>query len=82
MTVSSLTARPLRILTVDDHPASRLLLKQQLIRLGYKVVAAENKLTADIRASDLHTDKDYKPIVLPLQAYHPALMYLTPVKFI
>lgn len=39
---SSLAARPLRILTVDDHPASRILLKQQLLRLGYDVVVAES----------------------------------------
>jgi len=34
--------RPLRILTVDDHPANRLLLTQQLTRLGHTVVEAEN----------------------------------------
>lgn len=34
--------RPLHILTVDDHPANRLLLTQQLTRLGHVVVEAEN----------------------------------------
>ncbi|NIF47410.1 transporter substrate-binding domain-containing protein [Enterobacter sp. Ap-1006] len=33
---------PLNILTVDDHPANRLLLKQQLLRLGHRVTEAEN----------------------------------------
>ncbi|MBP1133084.1 two-component system sensor histidine kinase EvgS [Serratia sp. PL17] len=35
-------AQPLRILAVDDHPANRLLLKQQLVRLGHCVTEAEN----------------------------------------
>lgn len=33
---------PLTILTVDDHPANRLLLKRQLTRLGHNVIEAEN----------------------------------------
>ena len=33
---------PLTILTVDDHPANRLLLKRQLTRLGHKVIEAED----------------------------------------
>ncbi|NIF58002.1 transporter substrate-binding domain-containing protein [Enterobacter sp. Ap-916] len=33
---------PLTILTVDDHPANRLLLKRQLTRLGHTVIEAEN----------------------------------------
>jgi two-component system sensor histidine kinase EvgS len=39
---STVPTRPLQILAVDDHPANRLLLKQQLTRLGHKVVEAEN----------------------------------------
>jgi len=35
------TSRVLKILTVDDHPANRLLLKHQLTRLGHQVVEAE-----------------------------------------
>jgi two-component system sensor histidine kinase EvgS len=33
---------PLTILTVDDHPANRLLLKRQLNRLGHRVIEAED----------------------------------------
>ncbi len=33
---------PLTILTVDDHPANRLLLRRQLSRLGHKVIEAED----------------------------------------
>lgn len=33
---------PLHILTVDDHPANRLLLTRQLTRLGHDVLEAEN----------------------------------------
>ena len=36
------TTQPLHILAVDDHPANRLLLKSQLVRLGHTVVEAEN----------------------------------------
>ncbi|MBO2675585.1 transporter substrate-binding domain-containing protein [Shewanella algae] len=36
------TSIPLSILTVDDHPANSLLLKQQLRRLGHNVINAEN----------------------------------------
>lgn len=56
MTESPSAARPLRILTVDDHPASRLLLKQQLIRLGYEVVEAENGEQALVRWSEQQVD--------------------------
>lgn len=34
--------QPLNILAVDDHPANRLLLRQQLIHLGHHVSEAEN----------------------------------------
>lgn len=34
--------QPLNILTVDDHPANRLLLTRQLSRLGHYVIEAEN----------------------------------------
>lgn len=34
-------ARPLTILVVDDHPANRLLLSQQLSHLGHRVLEAE-----------------------------------------
>lgn len=33
---------PLTILTVDDHPTNRLLLKRQLSQLGHKVIEAED----------------------------------------
>ncbi|WP_445335505.1 response regulator [Citrobacter koseri] len=56
MTESPSAARPLRVLTVDDHPASRLLLKQQLIRLGYEVVEAENGEQALERWNEQHFD--------------------------
>jgi len=36
------TPRVLKILTVDDHPANRLLLKHQLTRLGHQVAEAED----------------------------------------
>ncbi|HDR2374869.1 TPA: response regulator [Enterobacter asburiae] len=49
-------ARPLRILTVDDHPASRLLLKQHLIRLGYEVVESENGDQVLERWNEQHFD--------------------------
>ncbi|BAP36421.1 two-component histidine kinase EvgS [Acinetobacter guillouiae] len=38
----SISSQSLYILAVDDHPANRLLLKSQLIRLGHTVVEAEN----------------------------------------
>lgn len=34
--------QPLNILAVDDHPANRMLLRQQLLRLGHHVSEAEN----------------------------------------
>lgn len=56
MTQSPSAAHPLRILTVDDHPASRLLLKQQLMRLRYEVVEAENGEQALERWNEQHFD--------------------------
>jgi two-component system sensor histidine kinase EvgS len=47
---------PLRILTVDDHPANRLLLRQQLTRLGHEVVEAENGEQALECCSEQHFD--------------------------
>ncbi|WP_198781458.1 ATP-binding protein [Shewanella putrefaciens] len=50
---------PLDILIVDDHPANRLLLAQQLTYLGHKVDEAENGVMALVKFED----KQYQMIV-------------------
>lgn len=49
---------PLHILAVDDHPANRLLLKRQLLRLGHQVTEAENGEQALQLWRDAHVDVD------------------------
>lgn len=53
------TIAPLEILIVDDHPANRLLLAQQLNYLGHIVEEAENGLVA----LKMFKDKDYDIVI-------------------
>lgn len=53
------TITPLDILIVDDHPANRLLLAQQLNYLGHKVEEAKN----GVIALAMFKDKEYQMII-------------------